>query len=158
VAAVHTVGVESSAPSYIINYAADGMVFTRGSRDDWDRWAEIVEDDGLKWDNMMPYMLKVCLPFTQSSLLLNLKKKKQAEKLVRDSENQTEQGHIDPSLYGSDGKLFLTSEFRDHPINDMFLQVTEEIPEEFPFLLDMNDGRPIGICEQYDYHSHKYIN
>jgi len=40
----------------------------------------------------------------------------------------------------------------------MFLQVTEEIPEEFPFLLDMNDGRPIGICEQYDYHSHRYIN
>jgi len=75
VAAVHTVGVESSAPSHIINYAADGMVYTRGSKDDWDRWAEIVEDDGLKWDNMMPYMLKVCLPFTQSSLLLNLKKK-----------------------------------------------------------------------------------
>jgi len=75
VAAVHTVGVELSAPSNIIDYAADGMVFTRGSKDDWDRWAEIVEDDGLKWDNMMPYMLKVCPSFTQSSLSLNLKNK-----------------------------------------------------------------------------------
>lgn len=104
----------------------NGMVFTRGSRDDWDRWAKIVEDDGLKWDNIMPYMLK-------------------AEKLVRDSENQTEQGHIDPSLHGVDGKLFLSPGFSDHPINDMFLQATEEIPTEFPFLLDMNNGRPIGI-------------
>lgn len=63
--AVHTVSVESSTPPNIIYSAVDGMVFTRGSRDDWDRWAKIVEDDGLKWDNIMPYMLKVCSLFIQ---------------------------------------------------------------------------------------------
>lgn len=36
------------------------MAYTRGSIDDWNKWAEIVEDDTLKWDNMMPFMLKVC--------------------------------------------------------------------------------------------------
>lgn len=65
-AAVHTVGVESSVPLHIIDCIVDGMVFTRGSKDDWDGWAKIVEDDDLKWDNMMPYMLKVCPPFDPS--------------------------------------------------------------------------------------------
>lgn len=39
------------------------MVFTRGSRDDWDLWAKITEDDGLKWDNIMPFMIKVRASF-----------------------------------------------------------------------------------------------
>ncbi|KAJ3558042.1 hypothetical protein NP233_g11591 [Leucocoprinus birnbaumii] len=104
----------------------DGMVYTRGSRDDWDSWAKIVEDDGLKWDNIMPFMLK-------------------AERLVEDSENQSERGHLDPSLHGTHGKLFVTSGFVVHPFNEMLIQATKEMPDEFPFLLDMNDGRPIGV-------------
>jgi choline dehydrogenase len=37
----------------------DGLVYTRGSRDDWDNWARITGDEGLTWDNMVPLMLKV---------------------------------------------------------------------------------------------------
>jgi len=66
------------------------------------------------------------------------------ERLIQ---NGTEQGHIDPSLYGHDGKIFMTSEWIDHPLNDMYLEVTKELPVEYPFLRDMNDGKPIGICE-----------
>ena len=65
--AVRTVSVMLSAPLHITECAVDGMVFTRGSKDDWDRLAETVEDDGLKWDNMTLYMLKVCSPFTRKS-------------------------------------------------------------------------------------------
>jgi choline dehydrogenase len=43
----------------------DGMVFTRGSRDDWDLWAKITEDDSLSWENMMPFMLKVTIILQQ---------------------------------------------------------------------------------------------
>lgn len=71
--AVHTVSVDSSA-LHVTDCAIDGMVFTRGSKDDWDNWANIVEDDDLKWDNMIPYMLKVRPPFNRSSLILNPKK------------------------------------------------------------------------------------
>lgn len=35
------------------------MIYTRGSRDDWDRWAEIADDEGLRWSNMLPLMKKV---------------------------------------------------------------------------------------------------
>jgi len=41
------------------------MAYMRGSRDDWDKWAEIVEDDALKWDNMMPFIFKVSWSATQ---------------------------------------------------------------------------------------------
>lgn len=121
----------------------DSMAYTRGSIDDWNKWAEIVEDDALKWDNMMSFMLKVCSSAAQvicCSFTCSL----QTEKLVK---NATGQDHIDPSLYGHDGKISLTSEYIDHPLNDMYLEVTKELPTEYPYLRDMNDGRPVGICE-----------
>lgn len=39
--------------------SVDGMGYTRGSRDDWDRWAEVTGDENLSWDKMFPLMLKV---------------------------------------------------------------------------------------------------
>jgi choline dehydrogenase len=41
----------------------DGMGYTRGSRDDWDRWAKDTGDDGLSWDEMYPLLLQVGLRF-----------------------------------------------------------------------------------------------
>ena len=38
----------------------DFMVWTRGSRDDYDRWANVTGDDGWGWDKLEPYMRKVC--------------------------------------------------------------------------------------------------
>lgn len=37
------------------------MVWTRGSRDDYDRWAKVTGDDGWGWDKLEPYMRKVCI-------------------------------------------------------------------------------------------------
>ncbi|KXN87044.1 Glucose dehydrogenase [FAD, quinone] [Leucoagaricus sp. SymC.cos] len=104
----------------------NGLAYTRGAKDDWDRWAKITGDEGLKWDNMLPFIFR-------------------AERLVVDSENQTQVDHLDPAVHGRDGKLLVTNPFTIHPINDMILQVPQELPDEFPFLLDQNSGRPIGI-------------
>ncbi|KXN87043.1 Choline dehydrogenase, mitochondrial [Leucoagaricus sp. SymC.cos] len=104
----------------------NGMAYTKGARDDWDRWARITENEGLSWDKMAPLFLK-------------------AENLVADSENQSENGHLDPALHGHDGNLFITAPYIDHPFNEMWLQATKELPDEFPFSLDQNNGRPIGI-------------
>ena len=38
----------------------DYMIFTRGSKDDWNRWAKVTEDDGWSWALVQPYMWKVC--------------------------------------------------------------------------------------------------
>jgi hypothetical protein len=38
------------------------MIYTRGSKDDWNQWADITDNQDLKWDNVLPVMKKVCLP------------------------------------------------------------------------------------------------
>jgi choline dehydrogenase-like flavoprotein len=43
------------------------MVYTRGSRDDYDRWAATMGDDNLSWEKMLPFILKVCPNFNPSS-------------------------------------------------------------------------------------------
>jgi len=37
------------------------MIYTRGSKGEWDRYAEIGGSDGLRWDNMLQMLKKVCL-------------------------------------------------------------------------------------------------
>lgn len=37
----------------------DGMYYTRGSSDDWDRFASVTKDSGWSWKEIMPYILKV---------------------------------------------------------------------------------------------------
>ncbi|KXN87046.1 Glucose dehydrogenase [FAD, quinone] [Leucoagaricus sp. SymC.cos] len=104
----------------------NGMAYTRGAKDDWDHWAEVTGDEGLKWDNILPLMFK-------------------AEKLVNDSEDQSEEGHLDPSVHGHNGSVFVSAPYLNHPFNDMMLQAAKELPDQFPFVLDFNGGTPIGI-------------
>ena len=51
-------------------YTLDDMVFTRGSKDDYDRWARVTDDKGWSWDSLFPYMLKVNLHHHILSLFL----------------------------------------------------------------------------------------
>lgn len=37
------------------------MIYTRGSEDDWNRYADLTGDDGWKWDSVLPYAKKVRL-------------------------------------------------------------------------------------------------
>lgn len=41
----------------------DFMVYTRGSNDEYDRWAEITKDQSWAWKNLEQYYLKVFAPF-----------------------------------------------------------------------------------------------
>lgn len=43
--------------------------------------------------------------------------------------------------------MSLSAPYSNHPFNDMILETARELKDEFPFLLDINDGRPIGIGE-----------
>jgi hypothetical protein len=47
---------------------SDYMVYTRGSKEDFDRWAKVTGDDGWSWDNLVPYMKKVILKLVDSDL------------------------------------------------------------------------------------------
>jgi choline dehydrogenase len=69
------------------------------------------------------------------------------EKFSQDFSDQSMDGHIDPSVHGTDGKLSVVASYTNVSLNDLLLETTKELSAEFPFKLDLNDGQPIGIGE-----------
>ncbi|KAJ3567241.1 hypothetical protein NP233_g6493 [Leucocoprinus birnbaumii] len=105
----------------------NGLVYTRGSRDDYNRWAAITRNDSLSWGEIFPYILK-------------------AEKWSGPNDpSLPEKGHYDPSFHNVGGKLGVTAPYYEHPFNDLIFEATQELSSEFPLLHDLNSGRPIGL-------------
>jgi hypothetical protein len=44
----------------------DGMVYSRGAADDFNRYAELTGDEGWSWDQIFPYILKVPAPINMT--------------------------------------------------------------------------------------------
>ncbi|KAJ7837687.1 hypothetical protein B0H14DRAFT_2362146, partial [Mycena olivaceomarginata] len=42
----------------VLDYSRDGMFYTRGTQDDFDRYAKLTGDPGWSWDAILPYSLK----------------------------------------------------------------------------------------------------
>jgi hypothetical protein len=73
-----------------------------------------------------------------------------AERTVDPSEKLPTEGHADPIIHGHQGELSVSAPYTNHLFNKMLIQSTEELEDEFPFKLDMNDGsRPIRIGEYF---------
>jgi choline dehydrogenase len=122
-------------------------MYTRGSRDDYDRWAKITGDKGLSWTEIFPYILKVnpLLPQEYPSILNPYYK---TEKWSAPNDPSfPEQGHYDPSVHNDNGKIGVTAPYFPHPFNDLAFEATAELGDEFPLLKDLNNGRPIGLGE-----------
>ncbi|KAF5354115.1 hypothetical protein D9756_007319 [Leucocoprinus leucothites] len=103
------------------------MTYTRGSQDDYDRWAATTGDDNLSWKNILPYIQKV-------------------EKWSTPNDpNLPEDDHFNSSVHNKDGMIGVTAPYFPHPFNDLLLNATREMNDEFPFLLDLNSGKPIGL-------------
>lgn len=45
--------------SSITTLHSDGMIYSRGSASDFDRFASVSEDPGWSWDRLQPYFMKV---------------------------------------------------------------------------------------------------
>ncbi|KAJ6453769.1 alcohol oxidase [Mycena sanguinolenta] len=50
-----------------VNY----MVYTRGSVDDFNRWATVTGDQGWSWNSLLPYFKKVCFPTPIDGMVIN---------------------------------------------------------------------------------------
>ncbi|KAJ7894614.1 glucose-methanol-choline oxidoreductase, partial [Mycena olivaceomarginata] len=105
----------------------NGMVYTRGAADDFDRYGILTEDEGWSWSRILPYFLK-------------------NEKWTPPADDHNTSGQFDPAVHGTHGPIsvslngFSWSELEDHVI-----QTTKELPDDFPFNSDMNSGQPLGI-------------
>ncbi|KAJ6588648.1 alcohol oxidase [Mycena capillaripes] len=104
-----------------VNY----MVYTRGSKEDYDRFATITGDEGWSWDRIIPYMRK-------------------NERFSPPVDHHNTTGQFNPAVHGFDGINSVTLSGSPSPIDSRVIGTTTEL-SEFPFNLDMNSGYHLGI-------------
>ncbi|KAJ6494980.1 aryl-alcohol oxidase [Mycena vulgaris] len=105
-----------------VNY----MVYTRGSKEDFDRFAKVTGDNGWSWDSLIPYM----------------RKNERFSLTTSDHHNTT--GQFNPAVHGFSGINTVSLAGFPSPVDDRIIATTTEL-EEFPFNLDMNSGYQLGI-------------
>ncbi|KAK0493186.1 aryl-alcohol oxidase-like protein [Armillaria luteobubalina] len=106
--------------------AINVMTYTRGSSEDYDRYARISGDDGWGWDKMQPYFRK-------------------NERFVASADHHNQTGQYDPAVHSFDGVNSVSVAEYPSAIDGRVIQVTKELPDEFPFNLDYNSGYHLGI-------------
>ncbi|KAJ7871753.1 aryl-alcohol-oxidase from pleurotus Eryingii [Mycena leptocephala] len=102
---------------------------TRGAAEDFDRYANLTEDEGWSWNRIFPYFLK-------------------NEKWTAPADDHNTQGQFNPAVHGTHGPISVSlSGFPWPEFEQRVVQTTDEIPDDFSFNLDMNSGQPLGIAK-----------
>ncbi|KAJ7199934.1 aryl-alcohol oxidase-like protein [Mycena pura] len=107
--------------------AHNGMAYTRGALDDFNRYAELSGDPGWSWNQLFPYFLK-------------------NEKWTPPADHHDTRGQFNPRVHGTDGPIFVSlNGFSLPTFEQKVIQTTKELPHDFPFNLDPNAGKPLGV-------------
>lgn len=101
-------------------------IWTRGSIDDYNRFAKVSSDPGWSWAEMIHYM-------------------KKSEHLVPPTDNRTVFGEVDPSIHGMQGPVQVSLGGYIGGVDQRVIDTTREFVSEFPYNIDMNSGYPLGI-------------
>ncbi|KAF8194676.1 aryl-alcohol oxidase [Pholiota molesta] len=104
-----------------VNYLA----YTRGSKEDFDRYAALSGDPGWGWDAMTPFF-------------------RRNEVITPPADHHNTTGQFDPSVHGFHGINSVSLYGFQEPIDARVVEATQQLPE-FPFNLDYNSGSPIGV-------------
>lgn len=106
--------------------AINGMVYTRGASDDYDKWAEITGDRGWRWNSLTSYV----------------ERHEQWSGAVggRDITNQW-----DPRYHGRRGNVRTALPWSGPNAFDEMCLETARTDPEFPFNRDINSGKPMGL-------------
>ncbi|KAJ6460927.1 alcohol oxidase [Mycena sanguinolenta] len=106
--------------------AHNGMFYTRGSAEDFDRYAELTGDPGWSWDELLPYFFK-------------------NERWTEPADHHDTQGQFNPLVHSTTGKMGVSLPGFSWPAGNRVLQTTKELPGDFPFNLDYNSGNLLGV-------------
>ncbi|RDB27758.1 Pyranose dehydrogenase 1 [Hypsizygus marmoreus] len=102
------------------------LVYTRGSNEDFDRYAKVSGDQGWSWKGILPYF-----------------KKSEKWSLPADGHNIT--GQFDPTMHGYKGEVAVSLPGYGTPIDQRVLQATSQMGGDYKFNLDYNSGNQLGI-------------
>ncbi|KAJ3505995.1 hypothetical protein NLJ89_g7117 [Agrocybe chaxingu] len=103
-----------------------GMVYARGSKADFDRYANFTGDEGWSWDNMLPYF-------------------KKGEKFTPPPDRHNTTGQFDPSVHGFDGLTSVSLPGAPTVLDGRFEVAIDQLGGEFTHNLDVNSGSPLGF-------------
>ncbi|KAK0243484.1 pyranose dehydrogenase [Armillaria nabsnona] len=106
--------------------AINGMFYTRGSSQDYDRYARISGDPGWGWDALQPYIQK-------------------NERFVTPADHHDTTSQFEPTVHGFNGVTSVSLPGYPRPTDKRVIEATANLPVEFPFNLDYNSGHQLGI-------------
>ncbi|GLB41417.1 hypothetical protein LshimejAT787_1000170 [Lyophyllum shimeji] len=102
------------------------LVYTRGSSEDFDRYAKVTEDQGWSWNSILPYF-------------------KRSEKWTAPADNHNITGQFDPNVHGFKGNVAVSLPGFPTPIDQRVIEATSQAGPDFKFNVDMNSGKPLGL-------------
>ncbi|KAJ7898014.1 aryl-alcohol oxidase [Mycena olivaceomarginata] len=106
-----------------VNY----MAYTRGSSEEWDRYARLGGDPGWSWNNVQKYI-------------------RMNEKWTPPADDHNTTGQFNPLVHSSTGINSVSLPGFSHgSFDSRIIATTQEKPNVFPFNIDMNSGRPLGL-------------
>ncbi|KAH7102109.1 aryl-alcohol oxidase [Auriculariales sp. MPI-PUGE-AT-0066] len=104
----------------------NGMWYSRGSAEDWDRYARVSGDAGWSWKSLQPYI-------------------KKGEHWVSPADGRSDANEYDPAYHGTSGPVAVGPPGYKFPeFDDRVISVSKEL-DEFPYSQDANDGTPLGL-------------
>ncbi|KAJ7290045.1 aryl-alcohol-oxidase from pleurotus Eryingii [Mycena rebaudengoi] len=106
--------------------AVNGLWYSRGSKEDWDRYAAVSGDAGWSWASIQPYIQR-------------------SERWTKPADGHDDSGQYEPAAHGTDGITPIGVPGFATSIDDRILQVAKDLSSEFPFNKDANDGTPLGL-------------
>ncbi|KAK0224226.1 aryl-alcohol oxidase precursor [Armillaria fumosa] len=106
--------------------AVNAMFYTRGSSQDYDRYAQISGDSGWGWNALQPYFRK-------------------NEHFVAPADHHNTTGQFNPAVHGFRGITGVSLPGFPRATDGRIIQTTTQLPEDFPFNLDYNSGHQLGI-------------
>ncbi|KAI0321297.1 alcohol oxidase [Amylostereum chailletii] len=103
------------------------MVWTRGSSDNYDSWANITGEDAWSWNSIEPLF------------------QQKIEALSPPADGRDTTGEITPSVHGTNGAVGISVQAYLTHTDSLVLKAAEQLGDEFPFNPDMNSGNPLGV-------------
>ncbi|KAF7328430.1 Pyranose dehydrogenase [Mycena venus] len=122
--------------------SVNGMAYTRGSKEDYDRFAHVSGDQGWSWNRLIPYMRKVGL-FKTDVHVISAKNTFQNERFSPPTDRNTTE-RFNPAVHGFNGINTVSLPGFPRGSDTVVIKAASE-SREFPFNIDTNSGNPLGI-------------
>ncbi|KIK50781.1 hypothetical protein GYMLUDRAFT_266073 [Collybiopsis luxurians FD-317 M1] len=104
----------------------NNMIYSRGTKDDWDRFAQVTGDEGWSWDSIQSFIAK-------------------NERWTPPADNRNTTGEFDPAVHSTTGINAVSLAGFLLPLNSVALKASQELGGIFSSILDPNAGSSLGF-------------